>query len=123
MSAAMVPAAIAVFVLDTPGIRAWAVVPAALIPLALAWTLRVGVRCSRRTVHVYGFLATTHVPASATIEVTSRPSPQMLWREMPGRTRSTPLQGFWAGPETHHAVHNHTITELARLRAWIAANR
>jgi hypothetical protein len=118
------PAVVGVAMFQDPTVRPWAI-PCALGLAALmaVWLLRIRVQCSDGTVHVYGILPGRHIPASAVTGLTAIGTPVLQWRDRSGRRRSMSLFGFWNGEGAYERVHRHNIREMARLRAWIAANR
>ena len=106
--------------------------PLATLLLALTAVLaarcwRVGVRCTPETVTVRGVLITRRVPA---VQVTGvedadclTECPTLHWRDPSGRYHRCRLRYFGTGERSLGSVSRYHLAQLARLRAWLAANR
>ena len=94
---------------------------AALIASRL-WRIRI--RCEGSTVTVFGLVGAERIPTEAVVDVTRDHGPAIRWRDEVGLARRTGLVGFWSGQQgTYPGIHAHNVREVARLRAWISANR
>jgi hypothetical protein len=87
---------------------------------------RVAIRCSTETITVWGVLITRRVPAAQVTAVESDITtsiPTVRWRDPSGRRQRLRLSWFRTGYGTFSSVSEHHLAEVARLRAWITANR